>query len=329
MDISIIVPIYNVEEYLVECLKSIYKIENLRYEVILVNDGSKDKSYKIMEDFKALYPNQTVLINKENGGLSSARNAGLRVAKGRYVSFIDSDDFIDTVEFEKFVIEGIKSRVDIAVGNMRYYVPGRIGEPLFRSKLIKEAGTVTGIDFLWNLFQQPKCYREEAVDDIYRRDFLIKNNLFFNEEIVHEDSEFTTLAYLRANKVKYIDKAFYFYRQREGSIMNKVSEKSMVSLEKICEKLFLEFKKLNNNRGKEALATLILSFYSTVVYKRYNGGGDYKRVYKRYRELYTELKKYAQSSIEYKLLSFSLFIPNMMRKILGKEISNVQKVPKF
>ena len=301
MDISIIVPIYNVEEYLVECLKSIYKIENLRYEVILVNDGSKDKSYKIMEDFKALYPNQTVLINKENGGLSSARNAGLRVAKGRYVSFIDSDDFIDTVEFEKFVIEGIKSRVDIAVGNMRYYVPGRIGEPLFRSKL----------------------------DDIYRRDFLIKNNLFFNEEIVHEDSEFTTLAYLRAKKIKYIDKAFYFYRQREGSIMNKVSEKSMVSLEKICEKLFLEFKKLNNNRGKEALATLILSFYSTVVYKRYNGGGDYKRVYKRYRELYAELKKYAQSSIEYKLLSFSLFIPNMMRKILGKEISNVQKVPKF
>jgi CDP-glycerol glycerophosphotransferase len=329
MDISIIVPIYNVEEYLVECLKSIYKIENLRYEVILVNDGSKDKSYKIMEDFKALYPNQTVLINKENGGLSSARNAGLRVAKGRYVSFIDSDDFIDTVEFEKFVIEGIKSRVDIAVGNMRYYVPGRIGEPLFRSKLIKEAGTVTGIDFLWTLFQQPKCYREEVVDDIYRRDFLIKNNLFFNEEIVHEDSEFTTLAYLRAKKIKYIDKAFYFYRQREGSIMNKVSEKSMVSLEKICEKLFLEFKKLNNNRGKEALATLILSFYSTVVYKRYNGGGDYKRVYKRYRELYAELKKYAQSSTEYKLLSFSLFIPNMMRKILGKEISNVQKVPKF
>lgn len=329
MDISIIVPIYNVEEYLVECLKSIYKIENLRYEVILVNDGSKDKSYKIMEDFKALYPNQTVLINKENGGLSSARNAGLRVAKGRYVSFIDSDDFIDTVEFEKFVIEGIKSRVDIAVGNMRYYVPGRIGEPLFRSKLIKEAGTLTGIDFLWTLFQQPKCYREEVVDDIYRRDFLIKNNLFFNEEIVHEDSEFTTLVYLRAKKIKYIDKAFYFYRQREGSIMNKVSEKSMVSLEKICEKLFLEFKKLNNNKGKEALATLILSFYSTVVYKRYNGGGDYKRVYKRYRELYAELKKYAQSSTEYKLLSFSLFIPNMMRKILGKEISNVQKVPKF
>lgn len=329
MDLSIIVPIYNVEEYLSECLKSLYKISNLRYEVILVNDGSKDNSYKIMEEFKELYPNKTVIINKENGGLSSARNAGIKVAKGKYISFIDSDDFIDTDEFEKFVIEGIKSRVDIAVGNMRYYSPGRIGEPLFRARRIKELGVVTGIEFLWNLFQAPKCYREEVVDDIYRKDFIIKNRLFFNEKIVHEDSEFTTLAYLRAKKVKYIDKAFYFYRQREGSIMNKVSEKSIVSLEEICEKLFVEYKNLMNKNGREALASLILSFYSTVIYKRYNGGGDYKRVHRRYKELYRELKKEAQSNIEQKLLSFSIFIPNTIRKVLGKEISNVQKVPKF
>lgn len=329
MDLSIIVPIYNVEEYLAECLKSLYKISSLRYEVILVNDGSKDNSYKIMEEFKNLYPNKTIIINKENGGLSSARNAGLRAARGKYISFIDSDDFIDTDEFEKFVIEGIKSRLDIAVGNMRYYVPGRIGEPLFRAKRVKDLDVVTGVDFLWNLFQAPKCYREEVVDDIYRRNFLIKNNLFFNEEIVHEDSEFTTLAYLKAKKVKYIDKAFYFYRQREGSIMNKVSEKSMVSLEKICEKLFKECLKLESKNGKEALSSLILSFYSTVVYKRYNGGGDYERVYKRYKEIYKELAKYAQSNVEQKLLSFSIVIPNTLRKILGKEISNVQKIPKF
>lgn len=329
MDLSIIVPIYNVEEYLVECLKSLYKIGSLRYEVILVNDGSKDNSYEIMKEFKKLYPKETIIIDKENGGLSSARNAGLRVAKGKYVSFIDSDDFIDTDEFEKFVIEGIKSRVDIAVGNMRYYVPGRIGEPLFRSKLVKESGIVTGLDFLWSVFQAPKCYREEVVDDIYRRDFLIKNNLFFNEEIVHEDSEFTTLAYLRAKKIKYIDKAFYFYRQREGSIMNKVSEKSILSLEKICERLFEELQKIDSKKGREALASLILSFYSTILYKRYNGGRDYKRVHKRYKELYSELRKDAQSNIEQKLLSFSIFIPNTLRKILGKEISNVQKIPKF
>lgn len=329
MDLSIIVPVYNVEDYLEECLKSLYKIRSLKYEVILVNDGSKDNSYKIIDEFKKLYPNKTVVINKENGGLSSARNAGLRAAKGRYISFIDSDDFIDTDEFENFVIEGIKSRLDIAVGNMRYYIPGKIGEPLFRSKLIKDLKTTDGINFLWNLFQAPKCYREEVVDDIYRRDFLFKNNLFFNEEIVHEDSEFTTLAYLRAKKVKFIDKTFYFYRQREGSIMNKVSEKSMISLEKICEKLFIEYQNLENINGKEVLSSLILSFYSTLVYKRYNGNNDYMRVYKRYKSLYQGLKQYSKPNIEQRLLTISIFIPNAIRKILGKEISNVQKIPKF
>lgn len=329
MDLSIIVPIYNVEEYLAECLKSLYKISNLRYEVILVNDGSKDKSSKIIEDFKELYPKQTIIINKENGGLSSARNAGLKVAKGKYISFIDSDDFIDTDEFKKFVIEGISSRVDIAVGNMRYYAPGRIGEPLFRSKLIKDSGVITGIDFLWRVLQSPKCYREEVVDDIYRRNFLIKNNLFFNENIVHEDSEFTTLAYLKAKKVKYIDKTFYFYRQREGSIMNKVSEKSIISLEIICERLFEEFISIDDKKAKEALSSLILSFYSTILYKRYNGKENYTKVYQRYKELYLELKKYSQSNIEQRLLSFSIFIPNTIRKILGKEITNIQKIPKF
>lgn len=329
MELSIIVPIYNVELYLEECLKSLYKIKDLRYEVILVNDGSKDESWRIIEKFKERYPEKTVVINKENGGLSSARNAGLKVAKGKYVSFIDSDDFIDTVEFEKFVVEGIKSRVDIVVGNMRYYLPGKIGEPLFRSKRVKELGIVDGIEFFWSVFQVPKCYREEVVDDIYKRSFLIKNNLFFNEEIVHEDSEFTTLAYLKAKKIKYIDKAFYFYRQREGSIMNKVSEKSMSSLEKICERLFIEYGNLESDKGREVLASLILSFYSTVLYKRYNSDGEYKNTYKRYKELYKILKKDAKNSTEQRLLSFSIALPNLIRKLLGKEISNVQKVPKF
>ena len=103
----------------------------------------------------------------------------------------------------------------------------------------------------------------------------------------------------------------------------------MLSLEKICEKLYNEFKNLDNSKGKEALSSLILSFYSTVLYKRYNGGGDYKRVYRRYKELYKELRKDAQSNIEQRLLSFSIFIPNTLRKLLGKEISNVQKIPKF
>lgn len=328
MDLSIIVPIYNVEDYLDECLKSIYKIKNLRYEVILVNDGSKDKSDVIIERFKEKYPDKTVVITKENGGLSSARNAGLRLAKGKYVSFIDSDDFIDPDEFSKFVYETITSRLDIGVGNMRYYIPGKIGEPLFRSRRIKDMAVVTGTEFLWGTLQQPKCFREEVVDDLYNKNFLVKNNLYFNESIIHEDSEFTTLAYLKAKKVKFIDRTFYFYRQREGSIMNKVSEKSVISLEKICDTLYEKYKDLDDI-GKKAVGTLILSFYSAILYRRYNGLGRYKEAQIRYRELYKVLKKSAQVNFEYKLLNISVAIPNILRRLLGKEITNVQKVPKF
>ncbi|WP_289102453.1 glycosyltransferase [uncultured Fusobacterium sp.] len=329
MELSIIVPIYNVEDYLEECLKSLYNIKNIKLEIILVNDGSKDNSFKIMEKFKEIYPEKTVLINKENGGLSSARNAGMKAAVGEYISFIDSDDFIDVGEFEKFFKEGQKDKLDVMVGNMRYYTPEKTGDSLFRSDVVKNSGIVNGIDFFWNLFQKPKCFREEVVDDIYKREFLVKNNIWFNENIVHEDSEFTPLVYLKAEKVKYIDRAFYFYRQRTGSIMNKVSEKSIVSLESICEKFFIECKNLDSIKGKEVLSSLILSFYSVVVYKRYNGAGDWKRVHKRYKELYRELKNNKGFELEEFLLSFSVFIPNMLRKFLGKQITNVQKIPKF
>lgn len=329
MELSIIVPIYNVEDYLEECLKSLYNIKNIKLEIILVNDGSKDNSFKIMEKFKEIYPEKTVLINKENGGLSSARNAGMKAAVGEYISFIDSDDFIDVDEFEKFFKEGQKDKLDVMVGNMRYYTPEKTGDSLFRSDVVKNSGIVNGIDFFWNLFQKPKCFREEVVDDIYKREFLVKNNIWFNENIVHEDSEFTPLVYLKAEKVKYIDRAFYFYRQRTGSIMNKVSEKSIVSLESICEKFFIECKNLDSKKGKEVLSSLILSFYSVVVYKRYNGAGDWKRVHKRYKELYRELKNNKGFELEEFFLSFSVFIPNMLRKFLGKQITNVQKIPKF
>ncbi|MGL5087873.1 MAG: glycosyltransferase family 2 protein [Cetobacterium sp.] len=100
MELTIIVPVYNVEKYLKDCLDSIYKINNIKYEVILVNDGSTDSSLNILKEYRSLYPKLTKIIDKENGGLSSARNAGIREARGEYLSFIDSDDIIDFKDFQ-------------------------------------------------------------------------------------------------------------------------------------------------------------------------------------------------------------------------------------
>ena len=327
MELSLIVPIYNVEEFLRECLDSLYKIKGIEKEIILVNDGTKDNSMDIIREYEAKYPEITVVVDKPNGGLSSARNAGLKIAKGEYISFIDSDDFIDTELFEKFYHEGVKDKLDIIIGNAIYYKDGVVGNELFRSPAVKEGKILTGLEFLDLSFEKPKCFREEVWDDIYRREFLLENNLFFYEGLIHEDSLFTPLAYIKAKKVRFIDAPFYFYRQRVGGIMSKVDQRSIDSLEKICMLLIDEYEKLQSEVGKKSLSKLIISFYKVVVYKEYDKGGDYKSKYEKYKEIFKKLNGCCNGVLNEILLYISLELSIFMRKILNKEITNKQKLP--
>ncbi|MGL5233077.1 MAG: glycosyltransferase [Fusobacteriaceae bacterium] len=327
MELSIVVPIYNVEEFLRECLDTLYRVKNIDKEIILVNDGTKDNSMEIIREYEAKYPLITVVVDKPNGGLSSARNAGLKVAKGKYVSFIDSDDFIDSELFEKFFKEGQKDDLDIIIGNAKYFKDGVVGSSLFRSPIVKEGKIVSGLEFLDLSFGKPKCFREEVWDDIYKRDFLLENNLFFYEGLIHEDSLFTPLAYLKAKKVRYIDSSFYFYRQREGGIMSKVDQRSIDSLEKICDLLVEEYEKLDGEVGKKSLSKLIISFYKVVVYKEHDKNGNYKEKYKKYRSIFKRLKGCCNGILNETLLYVSLNLSIILRKALNKEITNKQKLP--
>ena len=262
--ISIIIPIYNVETYLAECLDSIYKLNIKDMEVILIDDGSTDESYKIARTYAEKYLDKTILIQKENGGLSSVRNFGIHIARKKYIAFIDSDDFIDCEKFEKLLKEGSEKDLDVIAGNLMYYKDGKTGEPLFRSEHIRNCGVVTGTEFFHNSFEKPKCFREEVVASFYKTDFLRKNNLFFTEGILHEDSEFTPKVLLKAEKIEYLDYPFYYYRQRSGSIMSKVTEKSNTSLEHICYSLYEDYKNCDSLMGKTVLSKLIISYLSLI-----------------------------------------------------------------
>ncbi|MGL4307998.1 MAG: glycosyltransferase [Cetobacterium sp.] len=328
MQLSIVVPIYNVENYLRECLDSLYSLKIKETEIILVDDGSKDGSYNIIMEYKEKYSQKTVVVKKENGGLSSARNAGLKVARGEYVAFIDSDDFIDGNIFENFFKETKEKQLDIGVGDFRYYRDGKSSEPIFRSQEVQSSGILKGTEFMKLTLEKPKCFREEVVDDIYRREFLIEKNLYFQENLLHEDSYFTPRAYLKAEKVKYIPGAFYYYRQRSGSIMSEVSQKSIDSLEFICENLS-ELYEETDNFGKRALAILIPSFYRVIIYRYMAQNKDYSEKIKNYRKLYRKLKAYKNSVPEDLLLYISPWVAKEIRKILGKDIDMEQKTPEF
>ncbi|ERT62758.1 glycosyltransferase [Cetobacterium somerae] len=328
MELTFIVPVYNVETFLEECLDSIYKVENIEYEVILVNDGSTDRSLDILKKYKEKYPEITKIIDKKNGGLSSARNAGIRDAKGEYLSFIDSDDIIDSKGFEEFFKEGQKLDLDIMVGNMRYFSTEKIGEPLFRSQEIKDFTVGKGTKFFLTLFQGTKCFREEVVDDVYRRDFICENKLYFHDNLIHEDSYFTPMVYLKAKRVKYIDIAFYYYRQRSGSIMSVITDKSINSLEKICYMLLNEYSK-TDDYGREALSKLLPSFYKVVVYRYINSNKNYKEKLKNYRTIFKDVKGIKNRNFEEILVYIAPKLSNLLRKLMRKDIGNTQKIPNF
>lgn len=216
--LSIIVPVYNVEKYLERCVKSIINQTYSNIEIILVDDGSTDHSSKMCDDFKK-DDNRIKVIHKENGGLSDARNCGLNYANGDYILYVDSDDYIDTDTCSRFAkaIEKIDN-VDIITGNAILIENGKMS-PMNHSNYAND-NIVSSVDYLKNELKNHTMYMAAWLN-LYKRDFLIKNNLYFKKGILHEDEELIPQVFLKANKISHIDFPFYFYEIREGSITQK------------------------------------------------------------------------------------------------------------
>lgn len=225
--LSIIVPIYNVEAYLEDCLHSIYSLSNINYEVILVNDGSPDNSAAIIERFQQQYPNNTVVINRENGGLSAARNSGLKVAKGDYIALIDSDDYISSAALTNLYQHAIEDNLDIAVAQSLTFWGDRTSaaQPLAIPSNILQLAPTSGLHFLEASFNA-KYKRVNCWNKLYKRSFIEQHQLLFIEKLLFEDVPFTFEAFFAAAKVKAFALDYYYYRQRPGSIMTSTHQKA-------------------------------------------------------------------------------------------------------
>lgn len=243
--LSIIIPVFNVELYIERCLRSCLEqdISSEDYEIIVVNDGTKDNSISIVKRLQKKYEN-IKLIEQTNKGLSAARNTGLRNALGEYIWFVDSDDFIKRNCLSDLLSVTYNNSLDILCFNLQlYFEDGKIIPYNIKYKTLS---LCSGEEFICNI-KMPKA----AWVALYRKDFLIKNNLLFYEGIIHEDQEFTPRAYFLANRILYYDKVIYNYFQRPGSIMNSKSEKRANDLLIVCDALynFINENLINRNKA--------------------------------------------------------------------------------
>lgn len=226
---SIIVPVYNVEEYLRRCLESICNQTYRNIEVILVDDGSTDCSPAICDEY-ALKDERILVIHKKNGGLSDARNTGMEVATGDYIFFIDSDDYIELDTCELFKSYAEKS-YDILIGDA--FVEGGICS-LQHVQINK---VIDGVSYYKRALKECKAPMAACIN-VYRRCFLLQENLWFKYGILHEDEEFTPRCFLNAQSVVITNIYFYHYAIRNDSITTKADKrKNAVDLFSTCVEL--------------------------------------------------------------------------------------------
>lgn len=222
--ISIIVPCYNVEKYISECLDSILKQKLKEIEIICINDGSTDDTLEIINSYKEKYSNIKI-INQSNQGISIARNIGMKYAKGKYIYFVDSDDCLaNNNSLSLLYDEAEKNKLDVLFFSFenfsdneeirKKYKKHFLGKK--RNEVLSEV--LTGKEML-NYFINTNQYYVTVWIQLVRKDFLLSNEIKFCDGIIYEDNLYTLELLLAATRVKCIDNILYKKRIRSGSIV--------------------------------------------------------------------------------------------------------------
>lgn len=227
--LSVIIPVYQVEAFIKQCIESVIlqKVDEKNLEIILVDDGSYDSCPEICDDYASKY-NFIQVIHKENGGLSDARNVGLEVAKGEYVFFVDSDDYISLQMYPEVLQIIQKYHPDMITFDGKVFNESEEASHIRNTDLIVHAKKnsnflVTGKDFIRNEIRQTNNFHCVVWLNIYRREYLLTNNFYFIKGILHEDEAWTPRVILTAESIYYTPSVLYYYRKRAGSITTDIS----------------------------------------------------------------------------------------------------------
>ena len=283
MKFSVILPCYNVEKYLNECVESILKQSYKDYEIILVDDGAKDSTPKICDDYAQNYPFVKV-VHQPNAGLSAARNTGTKYAEGEYIVYVDSDDFFNGENVLQKIAERTSGNPDVIAYKFIEYneFNGSYSDCSFNFDIKSKNGSLA--EKYLELIDKD-AYYNSAWSKAIKRSILIDNNIEFERGLLGEDNEWYYHVVMAANTLELIDEPLYVYRRRPGSITTTTKRKNLTDMLHILEKWTSI---LNDHVGDEradvVLGSLAKQFCSAVIL--YAGLQDVE-------DLYPELKKYS------------------------------------
>ncbi len=232
--VSVVVPVYNVEQYLEKCIESIINQTYEDLEIILVDDGSTDVSPSICDKWKDL-DSRIIVVHKENGGLSSARNAGLEVSSGEYIMFEDSDDWLESDIIEKCVEKIEEEESDLVIFGYR-----KVNEEgLILGQFTFGDGTYTNSEMASQLHQRIiEMSFGYAWNKLYRLNVIRKAGIKNDERVIdREDLYFNLCLFNHLTKISFLDYVGYYYLQRKASLLHNKDDSRINSLDSFCEKM--------------------------------------------------------------------------------------------
>lgn len=215
--LSIIVPVYNVETYLDKCLSSILTSTFNDFELIILNDGTKDNSENIINKYIKKYGEKIVYISKENTGLSDTRNVGMSIASGKYIAFVDSDDYIEPNTYELMIKKAMEKDFDIVASDVKLVYENSNKEKVISSNYENDIFNKLEIKKSM-LVQYPAVWNK-----IYKKNIL--EGITFSKGVWYEDMEFVLKIYPRINSIGVVKKPLYNYLQRMSSITYTYNDK--------------------------------------------------------------------------------------------------------
>lgn len=327
VQLSVIVPVYNVDIYLKRCVDSILEQTFEGFEVILVDDGSLDNSSEICNRYSES-DKRVKVIHKKNGGLSSARNAGLNIAKGKYIAFIDSDDYVSKNMFKTMLNLALSNNYDIVSCGFKRFYEYSCNEAVCRGTIYKYSNIEALSNYLLEYDNINRKIDTVVWNKIYKRQLF--NDITFPEGKIYEDGYVTYKLLYKANNIAHIDDELYYYFQRQDSISNSgFSENDVKSYDDwrdIFRFVYINTNSLSNLAGNKYIKKNINMYIKICKYKeKINNSKNYKISIKS--DLVKDFKRLIKLDINKELrLELRLFMINYKLVIISRKLKQVSRL---